>query len=64
MPETIKPKLCKFREVDVANIETVKSKHGFHEDMTAIRYALHLAAVAPPGGLEPRIISKKSKKGA
>jgi hypothetical protein len=64
MPETIKPKLCKFREVDVANIETVKRLHGFHEDMTAIRYALHLAAVAPAGGLGVEKNPTKNKKNA
>jgi hypothetical protein len=46
MPETtIKPKLCKFRESDMTDIEIIKKSHGFHEDMTAIRFALHLAAV-------------------
>ena len=61
MPEIIKSKLCKFREADVRHIEMIQLRYGFHEEMAAIRFALH--SVAAEIDL-PKRKSRKPKQGA
>lgn len=59
MPETIKPKLCKFRESDVEHIDMIMRRYGFHEEMAAIRFALHSVATQT---CLPKLKVEKSKK--
>jgi hypothetical protein len=65
MPDTstVHRKLCKFRGLDMTNIDIIKTRNGFHEDMTAIRFALNLAATTGVT-LEVEKPFKKSRKKA
>ena len=43
----VKKKLCKFREQDWWNVEAIQAREGFHEAITAIRFALNREASRP-----------------
>ncbi len=57
-------KLCKFHEQDWNYIARIKEYYGFHEDIQAIRFALHYTVAVEPNRAADLLkkLSKKSKK--